>query len=88
MIILFFLKQNTFGDVYIPEEFDPPGPQKIQHFSTKGNDVSSDSVEIVDAKTLRIPKFTYNGKGKDTYFWVGVGPQPSSKGTKVPDEYG
>ncbi|XP_039278972.1 protein Skeletor, isoforms B/C [Nilaparvata lugens] len=27
------------------------------------------------------------GRG-NTYFWVGVGPQPSSKGFKVPDEYG
>jgi hypothetical protein len=24
----------------------------------------------------------------DTYFWVGVGPQPSVKGFKVPDEKG
>ena len=74
--------------MYIPEEFDPPVPQRILPFSKRSHDVSSDAIEILDAKTIKISQLTYNGKGKDTYFWVGVGPQPSSKGTKVPDEYG
>ncbi|XP_075229163.1 cytochrome and DOMON domain-containing protein knickkopf [Lycorma delicatula] len=80
--------QNAFGDVYIPEEFEPPETQKISQLSKRSNGVSSGSLEIIDAKTIMIPDFTYNGAGKDTYFWVGVGPQPSSKGFKVPDEYG
>ncbi|XP_063238063.1 LOW QUALITY PROTEIN: protein Skeletor, isoforms B/C-like [Bacillus rossius redtenbacheri] len=80
--------QNTLGDLYIPEEFEPPIPQKISQLTTRSDHVSSDSVEILDAKTLRIVQFSYDGRGKDTYFWVGVGPQPSSKGSKVPDEYG
>ena len=32
--------------------------------------------------------FSYDGTGGEVYFWVGLGPQPSSKGVKVPDEYG
>ncbi|XP_051164876.1 protein Skeletor, isoforms B/C [Leptopilina boulardi] len=80
--------QNTFGDVHIPEEFDPPLPQKILQLSKRKHNVSSDAIEILDAKTIKIPQLTYDGKGKDTYFWVGVGPQPTSKGNKVPDEYG
>uniref|UniRef100_A0A1B6DSH2 DOMON domain-containing protein n=3 Tax=Clastoptera arizonana TaxID=38151 RepID=A0A1B6DSH2_9HEMI len=80
--------QSAFGDVYIPEEFEPPTVQTIGQLSKKSHGVSSGPIQIIDAKTIIIPNFTYNGAGKDTYFWVGVGPQPSSKGKKVPDEYG
>ncbi|XP_017889760.1 protein Skeletor, isoforms B/C isoform X1 [Ceratina calcarata] len=80
--------QNTFGDVYIPEEFESPAPQKISQLTKRSHGVSSESVVILDSKTIKIPEFTYDGQGNDTYFWVGLGPQPSSKGVKVPDEYG
>ncbi|XP_026827952.1 uncharacterized protein LOC105278994 isoform X2 [Ooceraea biroi] len=80
--------QNTFGDVYIPEEFDPPSPQKISELSRRSHNVSSEPIIILDSKTISIPQFTYDGQGVDAYFWVGLGPQPSSKGQKVPDEYG
>lgn len=80
--------QNNFGDIYIPEEFEPPSPQRAGSFSKIGHNVSSDSIELLDSKTIRIPKFTYDGRGKKTYFWVGVGASPSSKGFKIPDELG
>lgn len=80
--------QNTFGDVYIPEEFEPPATQKISQLTGRSHNVSSESIEILDAKTIRLPEFTYNGETKDTFFWVGLGPQPSSKGRKVPDDNG
>jgi len=80
--------QNAFGDVYMAEDFDPPERQIIAQFSRRSHGVSSGPVEIIDAKTILIPDFSYNGAGTDTYFWVGIGPQPSSKGTKVSDEYG
>lgn len=80
--------QNTFGDIYIPEEFEPPTIQKVSQLAGKSNGVSSAGIEIIDAKTLRIADFKYDGKAKEAYFWVGVGPQPVTKGSKVPDEYG
>lgn len=80
--------QNNFGDVYIPEEFEPPVPQKAGSLSKISHGVTSETIEILDSKTIRIPEFSYDGTGKRTYFWVGVGPQPSSKGFKVPDELG
>ncbi|XP_057340960.1 protein Skeletor, isoforms B/C [Microplitis mediator] len=80
--------QNTFGDIYIPEEFEPPAPQKISQLTRRSHGVTSDPIIILDAKTISIPQFQYDGKGNDTYFWVGPGPQPSSKGVKVPDDYG
>lgn len=80
--------QNTFGDIYIPEEFEPPTIQKVSQLAGKSNGVSSAGIEIIDAKTLRITDFKYDGRAKEAYFWVGVGPQPVSKGFQVPDEYG
>lgn len=80
--------QNTFGDIYILEEFEPPSVQKISQLAGKRNMVSSGGVEIVDAKTLRLPDFRYDGTAAEAQFWVGVGPQPGSKGHKVPDENG
>ncbi|KAK7603035.1 hypothetical protein V9T40_003034 [Parthenolecanium corni] len=81
-------RQSAFGDVYIPEEFEPPLPQMISEITGRSHGITSGPIEILDAKTLLIPDFTYNGASQDTYFWVGVGPQPSSKGSKVPDERG
>lgn len=80
--------QNTFGDIYIPEEFEPPTVQKISQISGKKHGVKSGNVEIIDAKTIKIYEFKYDGKASSAYFWVGVGPQPGSKGIKVPDENG
>ena len=42
----------------------------------------------MDAKTIKIPDFTYDGQGGDVYFFAGEGPQPSSKGFIVPDQLG
>lgn len=81
-------RQNDFGDIYIPEDFEPPRPQRGGSFSKRSNGVSSSTIEILDSKTIKIPEFYYDGKGKKAYFWVGVGPQPSSKGSKIPDELG
>jgi len=80
--------QENFGDISIPEEFEPPSPQKLNELSKRSHEVSSSVVVILDSKTIAIPKCYYDGLGTDTYFWVGVGPQPSVKGFKVPDEKG
>ncbi|KAL1138299.1 hypothetical protein AAG570_009987 [Ranatra chinensis] len=80
--------QNAFGDVYVAEEFEAPSTQVIAQLSKKSHGVSSGPIQILDAKTIVIPDFSYNGAGVETYFWVGIGSQPSSKGSKVPDEYG
>lgn len=80
--------QNNFGDVYIPEEFEPPVAQKAGALSKKSHGVSSESIEILDSKTIRIPEFSYDGTGLKAFFWVGVGPQPTNKGFKIPDDLG
>lgn len=80
--------QNDFGDVYIPESFEPPRSQRGSSFSKRSHDVNSGPIEVIDSKTVRIPDLYYDGTGSKTYFLAGVGAQPSSKGTKIPDELG
>ena len=50
---------------------------------------SAREVMVMDSKSIHLREFTYDGLGGDgVHFWVGHGPQPSSKGIKVPDELG
>lgn len=51
----------NFGDVSIPKNLDYPKPQKIG--SLRGvHGVSSDHIVIVDAQTLLVPNFSYDGE--------------------------
>lgn len=82
--------QNDFGDVYIPEDFEPPTSRFIGALTTSGNvggEVRSSSIEVLDSKTLVLTNFHYNGRGL-AYFYAGDGPIPHTKGFKVPDELG
>lgn len=80
--------QNNFADITIPDNFEEPSPQKGGSFSKRSHGVSSDSIEILDSKTILIPEFSYDGKGQNTFFWIGIGPQPTNKGSKISDELG
>ncbi|XP_015430198.1 PREDICTED: protein Skeletor, isoforms B/C-like [Dufourea novaeangliae] len=77
----------NFGDVRIPRGFDYPKPQKLAALSGI-HGVSSEPIVVVDAQTLLIPGFSYDGEAPDAKFWVGVGPSPSPQGIRVPDENG
>lgn len=79
---------RNFADIYIPEGFQPPAPQIISEFSRLSHEVKSGPVVIIDSRTIKIPDFSYDGKGKDVYFWVGTGPQPNSAGKKIANERG
>ncbi|XP_055540426.1 protein Skeletor, isoforms B/C isoform X1 [Wyeomyia smithii] len=77
----------NFGDVVIRNDLDFPRPTKIGQLSGV-HDVSSESIVIVDAQTLLIPNFNYDGEAPDAKFWVGRGPKPSPQGIRIPDENG
>ncbi|XP_069188345.1 protein Skeletor, isoforms B/C isoform X2 [Procambarus clarkii] len=79
---------EPFGDIYIPEGFEPPQKIILNKLSSKTGEVKSGGVIIVDSKTIIIEDMSYDGTGEEVYFWVGVGPQPHSKGIKIPDEHG
>ncbi|KAG7191126.1 hypothetical protein KM043_007157 [Ampulex compressa] len=77
----------NFGDVKIPRDFDHPKPQKLAALSG-AHGVSSEPVVVVDAQTLLIPSFSYDGEAPDAKFWAGTGPSPSPQGIRIPDENG
>lgn len=56
----------NFGDVTIPKNFNFPQPHKIQPLSGV-HEVSSDNIVIVDAQTLLIPNFSYDGEAPGLY---------------------
>ncbi|KAK4289024.1 hypothetical protein Pmani_037986, partial [Petrolisthes manimaculis] len=45
-------------------------------------------VYAVDAHTLLIKNFMYDGNGGDTFFWAGSRPRPGPQGFIVPNELG
>lgn len=51
----------NFGDVTIPKNLDYPYPHKIEKLNGV-HGVSSDNIVIVDAQTLLIPNFSYDGE--------------------------
>ncbi|XP_058807358.1 protein Skeletor, isoforms B/C [Phymastichus coffea] len=77
----------NFGDVKIPRNFEHPRPQKLAGLAGV-HGVSSEPVVVVDAQTLLLPSFSYDGEAPDAKFWVGSGPSPSPQGIRVPDENG
>lgn len=46
--------QVSFGDVYIPEGFEPPSTQTLPPLISKSDDCSSDQIELIDTKTLKV----------------------------------
>ncbi|XP_053619756.1 uncharacterized protein Skel isoform X4 [Plodia interpunctella] len=77
----------NFGDVSIPRDLEFPKPAKVG--ALRGvHGVSSDAVVVVDAQTLLVPNFSYDGEAPDAKFWVGRGDKPSPQGIRIPDENG
>lgn len=84
---MFALVQVNFGDVKIPRELEPPRPARLAALSGV-HGVSSEPVVAVDAQTLLVPHFSYDGEAPDAKFWVGRGRTPTSGGIRIPDENG
>jgi hypothetical protein len=76
----------NFGDLYIPANLDFPQPHVIGSIVGQ-HGVSSGPIVVVDAQTILVPDFTYDGKAPDLHFWVGRG-VPGPSGFRVPDETG
>ncbi|XP_023944078.2 protein Skeletor, isoforms B/C isoform X4 [Bicyclus anynana] len=77
----------NFGSVEIPRNLEYPKPAKVG--ALRGvHGVSSDPIVVVDAQTLLVPNFSYDGEAPDAKFWVGRGDKPSPQGIRIPDENG
>lgn len=79
---------KNLGDIIIPEGFEPPTPKKIAELSQLAHNVRSETVTLIDSKSIGIQQLFYDGLGPETNFYVGIGPQPNGLGTRVPDETG
>jgi len=79
---------KNLGDVIIPEGFEPPTPKKISEFSRLAHGVKSETVTLINSRSIGIQQLHYDGLGPNTFFYAGIGPQPNPSGTKVPDETG
>lgn len=78
-----------FGNLIMPEPIvEYPRPQRIGKFTGLEHGVSSDDIVVVDAQTLMIPKFSYDGQAPDAHFWVGRTESPGPSGMLVLDENG
>ena len=83
------VSQNlNFGDIYVPDGFEPPSPQRVSQFSRLQNSLRSDPVIIVNSKMIKIPNFNYDGQDDSAHFFVGNGAQPNSQGRIIPNERG
>ncbi|CAH2245277.1 jg15671 [Pararge aegeria aegeria] len=77
----------NFGSVEIPRALEYPKPAKVG--ALRGvHGVASDAIVVVDAQTLLVPNFSYDGEAPDAKFWVGRGDKPSPQGIRIPDENG
>lgn len=83
------LVQGQFGSFdYVDEELLTEYRGKfIGDLSTFHHQVSGE-VYAVDEHTLLLKDFTYDGNGRDTFFFVGSTNQPNRRGDIVPNEYG
>lgn len=79
---------KNLGDVIIPEGFEPPTPKKISEFSRLAHGVKSETVTLIDSRSIGIQQLYYDGLGPNAFFYAGIGPQPNPSGTKIPDETG
>ena len=79
---------KNLGDIIIPEGFEPPTAKKISEFSRIAHGVKSETVTLINSRSIGIQQLYYDGLGTNTFFFVGIGPQPNPAGTRVPDETG
>lgn len=59
----------NFGDVKIPRTLDFPKPQKINRLNGV-HGVFSEPIVIVDAQTLLVPNFSYDGEAPGKSFKI------------------
>lgn len=57
---------ENYGDIYLPEGFEPPAPRKLSELTRQGGGVRSNTIVIMDTKTLFVPQFHFNGDNNGT----------------------
>ncbi|OTF71977.1 Skeletor, isoforms D/E-like protein [Euroglyphus maynei] len=78
----------SMGHVTIPVNVDLPRPLELPGLTTLAHGVRSDPITIVDAQTILIPNFWYDGLGPAAYWWATRGQRQSPQGLRLKDEKG
>ncbi|XP_046909339.2 protein Skeletor, isoforms B/C isoform X2 [Dermatophagoides farinae] len=78
----------SMGHVTIPVDVDLPRPLELPGLNTLAHGVRSSPITIVDAQTILIPNFWYDGLGPAAYWWATRGPRQSPQGLRLKDEKG
>lgn len=79
---------KNLADVLIGDDFEAPSAKKISDLSGSSNGIKSQTVILLNSRTIFIESLYFDGLSSSSFFMVGIGPQPSGSGTKVPDETG
>jgi hypothetical protein len=83
--------KSSAGEIMINRrELVIPRPLEIAPLSQLAHGLKSGPITIVDAQTLLVPDFHYDGLGPDAYFWLTRGPNglAASNSVKLKDENG
>jgi len=78
----------NFGDIKVPQNMQVPTPKVLSEFEGRAHGLRSGNITILDSKTFFIPNLQYDGAGPDTFFWVGTGNQPHTRGRQIANENG
>lgn len=77
----------NFGWVRIPHDFEPPSPQDLG-FLSGAHGVAADPVLLLDARTVQLTNFHYDGAAPDAHFLVGRGDVSGTNGVIIANEKG
>ncbi|KPM09787.1 Skeletor, isoforms D/E-like protein 2 [Sarcoptes scabiei] len=81
-------EHRSMGYVSIPYNLDLPRPLEINPLTGFAHNIRSGPITIVDAQTILVPDFWYDGLGPAAYWWMTRGPRQSPQGLRLKDEKG
>lgn len=76
----------NLGHVFIPPNVDVPSPLELPPLTGLAHGVRSGPISIIDAQTILVTDFWYDGEGPAGYWWVTRGARQSPQGLRLKDE--
>lgn len=79
---------SSLGHIIIPPDIPVPSTLELPPLTTLAHGVRSGPITVVDAQTLLVPDFWYDGEGPTAFWWVTRGTRQSPLGLRLKDENG
>ncbi len=76
----------NLGHVFIPPGVDVPSPLELPPLTGFAHGVRSGPISVIDAQTILVTDFWYDGEGPAGYWWVTRGAHQSPQGLRLKDE--